>query len=43
MVKEVVGRIKSDRAIKLELERINTHEWVKIIEDEVNLNKGGKG
>jgi hypothetical protein len=43
VVKEVVERIKSDRAIKREIERINTHEWVKMIEGEVNQNKGGKG
>jgi hypothetical protein len=42
VVKEVVERIKSDRAIKREIERINTHEWVKMIEGEVNQNKGGK-
>ena len=41
-VKEVVERIKSDRAIKREIERIKTHEWVKMIEGEVNQNKGGK-
>jgi hypothetical protein len=47
VVKEVVERIKSDRAIKREIEReierIKTHEWVKMIEGEVNQNKGGKG
>ncbi|KAF5431711.1 Type II restriction/modification system, DNA methylase subunit, partial [Candidatus Methanophagaceae archaeon] len=43
VVKEVVERIKSDRAIKREIERIKTQEWVKMIESEVNQNKGGKG
>jgi len=42
VVKEVVERIKSDRAIKREIERIKNHEWVKMIEGEVNQNKGGK-
>lgn len=32
VVKEVVERIKSDRAIKREIERIKNHEWVKVIE-----------
>lgn len=33
VVKEVVERIKSDRAIKLELERIKNQEWVMVMED----------
>nr|CBH37780.1 hypothetical protein BSM_12570 [uncultured archaeon] len=43
VVKEVVEMIKSDRAIKREVEKIKSHEWVKMIEGEVNQNKGGKG
>jgi hypothetical protein len=42
VIKEAVVKIKSDRAIKREIERIKTHEWVKMIEAEVNQNKGGK-
>jgi hypothetical protein len=33
VVKEVVEKIKSDRAIKREVEKIKGHEWVKIMED----------
>jgi hypothetical protein len=33
VVKEVVEMIKSDRAIKREVEKIKGHEWVKIMED----------
>ena len=32
MIKEVVERIKSDKAIKEQIEEIKSHSWVKIIE-----------
>ena len=32
MIKEVVERIKSDRAVKEQIARIKNHEWVKVIE-----------
>ena len=42
VIKEVVERIKGDREVKRETEKIKSHEWVRIIEGEVNQNKGGK-
>ncbi|MCW3134805.1 MAG: Eco57I restriction-modification methylase domain-containing protein [Methanophagales archaeon] len=36
MLKEVVQRIKSDRRLKSDIEKIRSHEWVKIIEGEKN-------
>ena len=32
VTKEVVAGIKSDRAIKTEIEKIKGHEWVKVME-----------
>jgi len=32
VIKEVVERIKSDKAIKEQIEEIKSHSWVKIIE-----------
>jgi hypothetical protein len=34
--------IKSADTNMREIERIKNHEWVKMIEGEVNQNKGGK-
>ena len=42
VIKEVIERIKDDRKVTWEIEDVNTHEWVKTIESEVNQNKGGK-
>ena len=41
-IKQVIERIKDDRKVKWEIEEVKTHEWVKMIEGEVNQNKGGK-
>jgi hypothetical protein len=32
MIKEVVEWIKADKKIKREIEKIKSHEWVRIIE-----------
>ena len=42
MVKEVVEKIRGNKKVKREIERIKSHEWVKMIRSEVNQNKGGK-
>ena len=36
VIKEVVEKIKGDRKVKREIEKIKNHEWVKIIEGERN-------
>ncbi len=32
MIEEVVGKIKKDRKVKNEIERIKGHEWVRVVE-----------
>ena len=34
VIKEAVGEIKSDGALKTEIDKIKSHEWVKVIEGE---------
>ena len=35
VIKEAVERIKSDKKVKSEIEKIKSHEWVRVIETEV--------
>lgn len=34
VIKEVVEKIKNDGKVRREIERINGHEWVKVVEGE---------
>jgi hypothetical protein len=42
VTKEVMGRIKGDNKVKREIEKIKSHEWVKVIEGE-KIRRDGKG